>query len=165
MLTGAAVGVGAMATQRMAELVHARRNESAARARGAVEYGAGHYPLIVALHSAWLAATLIEGRRSRRLRWAPLATLTAAQLLRYWAISSLGRQWTTRILVDPTSTPVTSGPYRFSAHPNYVAVVMEIAAFPLVFEARRTAIVFTVGNAVLLRHRIHVEDAARAQRY
>jgi methyltransferase len=151
-----------MAAQRLLELRHARRNERALRDRGAVEAGADHYPLIVALHVTWLAATLWEGRRATALRWRPLLVLGAAQALRYWAIRSLGAQWTTRVLVDPTAAPVTSGPYRYVDHPNYVAVAAEIASFPLVFGARRTALAASIANAAVLRHRIAVEEAARA---
>ena len=156
-----AVGVAAMAAQRLLELRHARRNEDALRAGGAVEFGAGHYPVIVAMHTAWLASTLWEGRRARRVRPVPLVALVAAQGLRYWAIRSLGAQWTTRVLVDPTATPVDRGPYRYLRHPNYVAVAAEIAAFPMVVGAWRTATGFSLANAIVLRHRIGVEDEAR----
>ena len=157
----AALGVAAMTVQRLAELAHARRNEAALRQRGAVEVGARHYPVIVAVHVAWLAATLVEGRSARHLARSPLVALGAAQALRYWAIASLGPQWTTRILVDPSAPPVRTGPYRFVAHPNYVAVAMEIAAFPLVFGAARSAIVFSALDAAVLRTRIRAEQRAR----
>jgi methyltransferase len=157
----AALGVGAMAAQRLAELRHARRNEAALRARGAVEAGAAHYPVIVGVHVAWLASTLLEGRRARRLAPVPLLALGAAQALRYWAITSLGPQWTTRILVDPTAPPVTTGPYRYLRHPNYVAVATEIAALPLVVGAVRTAVGFSVLDAAVLRTRIRAEQQAR----
>ncbi|MGH9272049.1 MAG: isoprenylcysteine carboxyl methyltransferase family protein [Ilumatobacteraceae bacterium] len=163
-MSRAAFGVAAMATQRLAELRLAKRNEAALRTRGAVEAGARHYPVIVAMHTAWLASTLLEGRRATRLRWPPMVVLGAAQALRYWAIRSLGRQWTTRVLVDPSASPVTTGPYRYLDHPNYVAVAAEIASFPLVFGAWRTAAGFTAANAVVLRHRIAVESAARRAR-
>ncbi len=161
MLRRAAVAVTAMAAQRLLELRHARRNEDALRARGAVEVGAGHYPVIVAMHTTWLASTLWEGRRARRVHRAPLVALVAAQALRYWAIRSLGPQWTTRVLVDPAAAPVTSGPYRYVRHPNYVAVAAEIVAFPMVVGAWRTAAGFSLANALVLRHRIGVEDEAR----
>lgn len=160
-MSRAAVGVAAMAAQRLLELRHARRNETALRARGAIEVGAGHYPVIVSMHTAWLASTLWEGHRARRVRPVPLVALFAAQGLRYWAIRTLGPQWTTRVLVDTASTPVTSGPYRFLRHPNYVAVAAEIAAFPMVVGAWRTATGFSLANALVLRHRIDVEDSAR----
>lgn len=157
----AALGVGAMAVQRLAELVHARRNEAVLRQRGAVETGAAHYPVIVAVHVAWLASALVEGRRARRVARAPLVALGAAQALRYWAIASLGPQWTTRILVDPTTPPVSTGPYRYLRHPNYLAVAVEMAAFPLVFGAGRTAAAFSVLNGAVLRTRISTEEGAR----
>ena len=163
MLTPSVVGVGVMAAQRLVELGHARRNERAARARGAVERGARHYPVIVALHAGWLLSTLLEARRATTVRRAPLIVLVAAQALRYWAMRALGPQWTTRVLVDPTSRPVTAGPYRFLAHPNYLAVATEIAAFPLVFGATRTARWFSVLDSAVLCHRIRVEERARRE--
>lgn len=163
MVNRAAVGVAAMALQRLAELTHARRNEAALRARGAVETGAAHYPVIVAVHAAWLVATVVEGRGARRLARGPLLALAAAQGLRYWAITALGPQWTTRILVDPSAPPVRSGPYRFLQHPNYLAVATEIAAFPLVFGAPRTAVAFSALDAAVLRTRIRAEQRARRE--
>jgi methyltransferase len=157
----AALGVAAMSLQRLAELAHARRNEAGLRERGAVEVGAAHDPVIVAVHVAWLAATLVEGRNARRLARGPLVALGVAQALRYWAITSLGPQWTTRILVDPSAPPVRTGPYRFVPHPNYLAVATEIAAFPLVFGAVRSAVAFSVLDAAVLRTRIRVEQHAR----
>lgn len=155
--------VAGVAVQRLAELRRSRRHERWLRGRGAVEHGAGHYPVIVVVHVAWLAATLVEGRRATRPRPFPLAVFAGGQLLRWWAIRSLGRQWTTRVLVDPTAPPVTTGPYRFLDHPNYVAVALEIASLPLAFGARRSAIGASVANAAVLRHRIAVETAARRQ--
>lgn len=158
------VGVGALAAQRIAELALARRHERAARARGAVEHGAGHYPVIVALHASWMAGTVVEGCRTRRVLLPPLVVVAAAQALRYWTIVTLGPQWTTRVIVDPTAQPVVDGPYRWLRHPNYVAVAAEIAALPLVFGAWRTALAFTAADALVLRHRIEVEDRARSTR-
>jgi methyltransferase len=157
--------VGALAAQRLAELVVSRRHEQALRQSGAVEHGAGHHPVMVALHAGWLASTLIEARRTRR----PLpvaavavaaATFVGAQGLRYWAITTLGDRWTTRVLVPPASERVTSGPYRWLDHPNYLAVALEIASFPVLLGAPRTAAVFSIADAALLTVRIRAEDAA-----
>lgn len=159
--------VALVAVQRLFELVLARRNERRARARGAVERGQKHYPLIVALHTLWLVSTLVEGL----LRgpdfpdlWpVPLALFLLVQPLRYWAIFSLGESWNTKILVVPGAKAVERGPYRYLNHPNYVVVVVEILTFPLIFGAWITALVFTILNAVLLSVRIREENRALAE--
>jgi methyltransferase len=160
-----AVLVAAVALERVAELVVARRNQRWSTARGAVEAGAGHYPAMVALHTGLLAGALLEvwlGHRSfvPALGWPMLTLVVAAQLLRWWCIATLGPQWNTRILVVPGLGRVNRGPYRLMAHPNYVAVVVEGFALPLVHTAWITALVFTVLNAGLLRVRIGAENEA-----
>ncbi|MDP8951655.1 MAG: isoprenylcysteine carboxyl methyltransferase family protein [Actinomycetota bacterium] len=161
------LAVGLVAAQRLLELVLARRNERLARAKGAVERGRGHYPFIVTLHSLWLVSTLVEGiLRGPELPpyWpAPLALFILAQLLRYWTILSLGESWNTKILVVPGAKPIRRGPYKYLDHPNYVAVVVEIVAFPLVLGAWVTALVFTALNAALLYVRIREENRALAE--
>jgi methyltransferase len=142
-----------------------RRHEQVLRRARAVEHGAGHHPVMVALHAAWLVATLVEARRSpRRLPPAVVAgvgaTFVAAQALRYWAITTLGPRWTTRVLVPPDSAHVTSGPYRWLDHPNYVAVGLEIAAFPLMLGAPQSSAEFSIADAALLAVRIRTEDTA-----
>jgi methyltransferase len=153
-----------VAAQRLFELRLARRNERLARARGAVEWGRGHYPLIVGLHSLWLVSTLVEGLLRGPVfpvYWpAALALFLLVQPLRYWAILSLGESWNTKILVVPGAKPVRSGPYRYLNHPNYVVVVVEILTFPLIFGAWLTALVFTLLNAAVLRVRIMEENRA-----
>ncbi len=161
--------VGSLVVQRLGELAWSRRNERRLRERGAVEHGRSHYPAMVLLHTAWLAGmtaeSLLDGRApGRGVRRTALAALLLAQPLRYWAIASLGDRWTTRVLVPPDETPVRSGPYRWIHHPNYVAVVTEIASAPLAVGAWRTAAVGTVLDAVLLRRRIAVESAALRDR-
>jgi len=155
----------AIVTQRLAELRLARRNEAWARARGAVEHGARHYPAFVVLHAAWLAGWIGEAwvRGPYLVRGWPmwLTLLGLAEMIRYWAIASLGRRWNTRVLVLPGEPPVTRGPYRFLRHPNYVAVVLELAAVPLMFGAWITAVAASVANAILLAGvRIPVEQRA-----
>jgi methyltransferase len=157
--------VGAVALERLAELVVARRNEKWSLAHGAVETGRSHYPVMVALHTALLVGAPLEVWLADRpwhpvLGWTMVALVVAAQLLRWWCIRTLGRQWNTRILVIPGAPRITGGPYRLLPHPNYVAVVVEGAALPLVHTAWVTALVFTVLNAVLLRVRIGAEDSA-----
>jgi methyltransferase len=169
LLSGAifVLAVTLVAAQRLLELVLARRNERRARARGAVERGRGHYPFIVALHTLWLVSTLVEGiLRGPELPvlWpVPLALFLLVQPLRYWALFSLGENWNTKILVVPGARPVRRGPYRYLNHPNYVVVVVEILAFPLIFGAWVTALVFTVLNAAVLYVRIHEENRALAE--
>jgi methyltransferase len=159
--------IGAVAAERVAELVVAQRNLAWSRARGGVEFGAGHYPAMVVLHSGLLAGCLVETIWLHRpflpmLGWPMLALVLASQALRWWCIASLGHQWNTRVVVIPDAPRVTAGPYRVLPHPNYVAVVVEGVALPLVHAAWITACVFTVLNAALLRTRIRVENAALA---
>jgi methyltransferase len=153
--------------ERLAELVVSTRNAAWSFARGGVEYGRGHYPVMVALHSGFLVAMLLEAWVRRPdvpavLAWTMLALVLASQALRWWCIGTLGRRWNTRVIVVPGLAPVISGPYRLLRHPNYVAVVVEGVALPLVHSAWLTAVLFTVANAVLLTVRIRVEDAALA---
>ena len=161
------LAVGLVAGQRLLELVLARRNERKARAKGAVERGRGHYPFIVVLHSLWLISTLVEGAlRGPGLPpyWTvPLALFLFVQPLRYWAIFSLSESWNTKVLVVPGSKPVKRGPYRYLNHPNYVVVVVEILALPLVFGAWVTALVFTALNAAVLFVRVREENKARTE--
>jgi methyltransferase len=156
--------VASVAVQRIGELAWSKRNERRLRERGAVEYGQSHYPAMVALHVGWLASTLLEARRPTTvptpIRAVALGAFVAAQPLRYWAIASLGDRWSTRVLVPPDEPPLATGPYRHLAHPNYVAVVAELAAMPLMFGAWRTAMWATVANAAVLRARINVEREA-----
>jgi methyltransferase len=165
-LTGAVLvlAVALVGVQRLVELVLARRNERRARARGAVERGRSHYFFIVALHSLWLLATLIEGLlRGPELPalWpVPLALFLLVQPLRYWALVSLGERWNTKILVVPGAKPIRRGPYKYLSHPNYVVVVVEILTFPLIFGAWVTALVFTVLNAAVLWVRVREENRA-----
>jgi len=158
------VGVGLVAIQRVLELFYSLRNERKLRARGAVEWGRGHYPVIVAVHTLWLASTLVEGlqRGPEIPAWwpLPLAAFLLVQPLRYWAILSLGMNWNTRVLVVPGGKLVRRGPYRYFPHPNYVVVAVEVLTFPLIFGAWITAIVFSLLNAALLYIRIKTENRA-----
>jgi methyltransferase len=154
--------------ERLAELVVSRRNAAWSMARGGREYGAGHYPAMVVLHTGLLVGALAEVALADRpflpwLGWPMLVVVLAAQGLRWWCITTLGHQWNTRVVVIPDAPRVTGGPYRFFSHPNYVAVVVEGIALPLVHTAWVTAVVFTVLNAVVLRTRIGVENTALAR--
>lgn len=157
----------AVGVERLAELRVARRNAQWSHERGGREYGGGHYPVMVALHTALLAGCLIEVVLAHRgfvpaLGWSMLVIVVAAQALRWWCIRTLGPQWNTRILVVPGLPLITAGPYRWLRHPNYVAVIAEGIALPLVHSAWITATVFTAANAMLLTARIRTEDAALA---
>ena len=159
--------IGAVAVERLAEVVVAERHRSVSKERGGVEFGAAHYPAMVTLHTALLAGCLLEPVLLHRpfipaLGWPMLLIAVAAQALRWWCITTLGYQWNTRVIVIPGAERVTGGPYRFLPHPNYVAVIAEGIALPLVHTAWITAVVFTILNAVLLRTRIHVENRALA---
>ncbi len=158
----------ATGAERVVELVISTRNARAAFARGGVEFGQRHFPWMVALHTGLLLACLAEVFFAGRpflpwLGWPMLALVVVSQLLRYWCISSLGSQWNTRVIVVPDLHLVTRGPYRWMSHPNYVVVVIEGFALPLVHSAWVTALVFTVLNAVLLvGFRLPTENRALA---
>jgi methyltransferase len=151
--------------ERVAELVVSRRNAEWSLTRGGRESGAGHYPVMVVLHTGLLvgaaAEVVTQGRLFHpALGWPALLVVAAAQALRWWCIRALGPRWNTRVIVVPGLAKVSLGPYARLRHPNYLAVVVEGLALPLVHTAWVTAAVFTGLNAVLLRHRIRVEDAA-----
>lgn len=157
--------LGLLGLERLGELLLSLRNARQARAAGALEAGRGHYPVMVAFHSLFLLSCgaevlLVPRSFPGALGWVALAVALAAQALRYWAVASLGVRWNTRVLVWPGVPPVTSGPYRFLRHPNYLAVVLEMVAVPLVYGAWVTAVVFSLGNVLLLRVRIRAEEEA-----
>ena len=151
--------------ERIFEMLLSRRNARQAKALGAIEVGQSHYPLMVLLPGAFFASMLLEVGLLRRPLVAPVAIgccvfLALAMALRYWAIASLGGRWNTRVIVLPGADAIRRGPYRLIKHPNYLAVVIEIAALPLVHGAFLTALSFSVLNALLLRRRIRVEEDA-----
>ena len=156
----AAVFILALVTlQRLGELVLARRNTLRLLAAGAVERAPQHYPYMVALHAAWLAGlwALAPGRPVDPFL---LAAYAGLQVLRVWVLATLGRRWTTRILILPGAPLVRRGPYRFLAHPNYAVVVGEIALLPLIFGLVWYALLFSALNALVLTVRIRTENAA-----
>jgi methyltransferase len=151
--------LGFVTLQRLAELMLANSNTRALLAAGAVEHGRGHYPLIVALHGAWLGILwwLAPGRP---IHIPMLILFILLQLGRVWVIRTLGPRWTTRIIVLPGAPLVTSGPFRLVSHPNYLIVIGEIAVLPLVFGLWPVAIAFSVLNAAVLWIRIRAENRA-----
>jgi methyltransferase len=157
--------VAVYAGERLLELALSRRNARIALAAGGIEVGGEHYPLMVALHTGFLVACPLEvyllGRGCHPLLAGSMgAVLLVAQGLRYWCIATLGRRWNARVIVVPGTTAEPGGPYRFLRHPNYLAVVLEGVALPLLHGAWLTAVVFSVANAALLRRRIRVEEQA-----
>ncbi|HKV06508.1 MAG TPA: isoprenylcysteine carboxylmethyltransferase family protein [Thermoanaerobaculia bacterium] len=160
--------VVAVALGRLIELRVAARNLRSLLARGGVEIAPGHYPVMVLLHTLFLAACPLEVWLLDRpfipaFGTVMLLLLFLAAGLRWWVISTLAGRWTTRIVVLPGVAPVTGGPYRILRHPNYLAVIVEILALPLVHTAWITALVFSVANALLLRVRIRAEEEGLAR--
>lgn len=149
---------------RLAELALSARNTRRLRARGAVESGARHYPLFIALHGAWIVALALAVPADAPVNAPMLAVFVALQAGRVWVIATLGDRWTTRVIVPDGVEPVRTGPYRFLRHPNYAVVCGEIAAAPLIFGAWQIAVAFSLLNAALLAHRIGVENAALGRR-
>jgi methyltransferase len=155
----------AVAIERLVELVVSKRNAEWTFAQGAKEYGRPHYTVMVAIHTALLVGCVVEPLALHRpfigwLGWPMLVIVALSQLLRWWCITTLGHRWNTRVIVLPATDLVRRGPYRWLHHPNYVAVVAEGFALPLVHTAWLTALTFTVANAILLSVRIRVENSA-----
>jgi methyltransferase len=166
-LTAFTVLVVLVGLERLAELVVSKRNAAWSKEQGGVETGFSHYPVMVVLHTGLLVGALVEAYVRQpsvpaALAWSMLIVVVLTQALRWWCIATLGRRWNTRVIVVRGLAPVTAGPYRFLSHPNYVAVVLEGAALPLVHAGWITAVVFSVLNAALLTVRIRVENAALA---
>jgi len=151
----------AVTVERIAELQLARRNTARLTARGAVEHSPRHYPLIVALHAAWLAGLWLFAW-NRQIHWGWLGLFGLLQILRAWVLITLKDRWTTRIITVPGETLIRRGPYRLIRHPNYLVVVGEIAVLPLAFGLPLFAAVFTLANAILLWIRIRAETSALA---
>jgi methyltransferase len=156
--------LGLVALQRLIELTLAAANTRSLLQRGGREVGQSHYPLFLLLHSSWLIAIAVLTPVDQTPVWPLVAVFFVLQLLRVWVISALGPFWTTRVITLPSAPLVRTGPYRFLRHPNYWVVVGEIAVLPLAFGQWWIAIVWSVLNALLLRHRIGVETLALAER-
>ena len=160
-MTPAELILGIVTLQRGAELVISSHNTNELRARGAVELAPQHYPLIVAVHAAWLISLWVLGR-DQPLNIVALLFYLVLQGFRFWVMWTLGSRWTTRIIVLPGAKLVSSGPYRFLSHPNYAVVAGEIAILPIGLGLPWLAAVFTILNAAVLAVRIKAENRALA---
>jgi methyltransferase len=158
-VTLAALLLGAVTAERIAELFLARRNTAALLAKGAFEVAPGHYPAIVLMHVLWLASLWIFGA-ARMINPAWLAVFLSLQVLRAWTLKTLGPRWTTRIIILPGAPLMRNGPYRILSHPNYFVVVGEIAVLPLCLGLPWFALLFSGANAILLSIRIRAETIA-----
>lgn len=163
-MTWVAAVLALVVAQRLAELWLAARNTHRLKAAGAVEIGAGHYPLFILLHGGWLAAIAIFTPWNAAPNLWLLGLYLLLQLARVWVIATLGRFWTTRIITLPGAPLVGSGPFRVVRHPNYWVASLEIAILPLVFGRIWIAVVFTALNAMLIAWRVRLEDHALADR-
>lgn len=163
MLTALAI-VAFVALERLVELAISLKNTRALLARGAVEHGAKHYPVIVVLHVAWLAALILSLPQPAVIHWPWLGAFALLQILRIWVMASLGIWFSTRVLTIEGAPLVESGPYRYLRHPNYWIVMGEIAILPLAFGETWVALAFSMLNAAALAWRIRIEDRALASR-
>jgi methyltransferase len=145
--------------QRLVELLVSRANERRLRSMGGREFAPGHYPLLVVIHAAWLA-TLWWLAPGRPINLLILALFVLIEIGRAWVLWTLGRRWTTRIIIVPGEKLVASGPYRFANHPNYLVVTAEVAVLPLVFGLWQVALIFSLLNAAVLTIRIRAENRA-----
>jgi methyltransferase len=153
--------VAFLTAQRLIELCFAQLNTRRLRGMGGIEFGSAHYPLIVILHATWIVGLFIVGHdRAIDPFW--LAVFIVLQIGRLWVIASLGRRWTTRVIVLPGVMPVARGPYRWLRHPNYLIVALEIAVVPLALGLPIFALIFSAANAALLAYRIRIENEALA---
>lgn len=149
-----------VALQRGIELWYAERNAARMKQRGGIEFGRAHYPFMVLLHGAWLLTIAAGIPRDPVVRPLPLVVFATLQVLRVWVIATLGPFWTTRVMSVPGEPLVLRGPYRYVRHPNYLIVIGEIAALPLVFGQTGNALTFSLLNLGIIAWRIRVEDAA-----
>ena len=156
--------LGLVASQRLIELAHARRNTARLRRRGAVEADAVGYPLYVLLHASWLVSLALFVPAETPPNWLLIGLYALLQLGRIWVIVSLGGYWTTRIITLPDAPLVQTGPFRYLRHPNYLLVAAEIAVLPLAFGAVAVATAFSALNLMLIARRIRVEERVLAPR-
>ncbi len=149
-----------VALQRLCEVALSRRNEARLVAEGGHEIGAGHYPVLIAVHVGWLAALAFLVPADAPIYWPVIGLYLLVQLGRIWVLSTLGRYWTTRVIHMPDTPLITHGPYRWVRHPNYIVVVLEIALLPLAFGAWEIALGFSIANSAILAWRLRIENVA-----
>src|SRR5689334_5527837 len=159
-----------LSVERLFELWLSKRNARRAFARRGIEFGRGHYRAMVTFHTAFIIACAVEAafRTAPFPQFLSLLALIgegAAQALRYWSVAALGDRWNTRVIVVPDEPPITSGPYQYIRHPNYLAVVVEIACVPMIRGLLVTATIFSAFNVILLRSRISLEEQALGDSY
>jgi methyltransferase len=150
--------------QRLGELWLSRRNGRRLLAEGGREIGAGHYPVLIAVHAGWLAAIAFLVPADAPVYWPVIAAYLVVQAGRVWVIATLGRYWTTRVIDMPAAPLVKRGPYCWVRHPNYVVVALEVALLPLAFGAWEIALAFSAANLAALAWRLRIENAALARR-
>jgi len=160
-----AIFISIIILQRLSELYISRQNEKWLVANGAIEYGQSHYPFIVAMHTLFIISIIIEYilTADAQIDYIFLILFVLVLVFKFWALSSLGKYWNTKIYRIPGVVPVKKGPYKIFKHPNYGEVICEIAIIPLVFHLYYTAIIFTVLNAIMLSVRISVENKVWAK--
>ena len=154
----------AIGFERLVELAFAQRNAAWSIAHGGKEFGRDHYPAMVSMHTLLLVSCVVEVWTLQRpfigwLGWPMVAVVVLSTVIRWWCVAVLGKRWNPRLIVIPGAPLVRRGPYRWLHHPNYTAVVAEVAALPLVHSAWLTAIVFSIANALVLTVRIRTENA------
>ena len=155
--------IGFVLIQRLVELRLAERNTERLLAAGGVEHGAAHYPYIVIMHAAWIAALVLLPETTAPVNLAWLAAFAVLQVARLWVMLTLRAHFTTRIITAPGMRLVRTGPYRYVRHPNYLVVIGEIAVLPLFFGLWQVAAIFSILNAIALSERIKAENAALAE--
>jgi methyltransferase len=159
MMTAATIILALVTLQRLSELIIAQRNTHALLAKGAIEHGAAHYPVMVLLHASWLFGLWWFGW-SASVIWPLMIAYFALQAFRIWILATLRSRWSTRILTVPHETLVARGPYRFIRHPNYLLVLLEVPLLPLALGLNGFAVVYGLLNIAMLAWRIRVEERA-----
>jgi methyltransferase len=158
-MTSALIILILVTLQRLSELIIAKRNTSGLLAKGAIEHGASHYPVMVLLHASWLAGLWWLGWNATII-WPLMLLYIALQAFRVWILATLGARWTTRILTVPNENLVAKGPYKYIRHPNYLLVLLEVPLLPLAFGLWWFAMLYGILNIAMLAWRIRIEDQA-----
>jgi methyltransferase len=150
--------------QRLAELYVSSKNEKWLLRNGAVEYGKGHYPYIVAMHILFIVSIIAEyiWRDNTTASYPLIIMFFVLIVIKVIVILTLGHYWNTKIYKVPGTRPVATGIYKYIKHPNYIIVICEIVIIPLAFGLYYTAVVFTILNAIMLTVRIKKENEVLA---